>query len=108
MNLSREELKAAHRLADATEYWTGKYDPNKPPKSSVIHSDAVLVGKAVMRESDKLNVFPIFDILERLYNGGFTTRKQGDRWWLFTPDGEDVISGETFRELCVNIVMSGL
>lgn len=52
--------------------------------------------------------YQIFDILERLWVAGFETIHQDRRWHLFAPDGEGIISGKTFRELCVNIVLEGI
>ena len=55
-----------------------------------------------------INGYAIFDILERLYESGHSTLKSGGVWWLLDKDSEGVISGETFRGLCVNIVLAGL
>lgn len=52
--------------------------------------------------------YPVFDTLERLYDSGHYTKKQDGRWILFDKGGEGVASGETFRGLCVNIVLAGL
>lgn len=51
---------------------------------------------------------PILDILPRLWSRGFRTSEQDGRWWLWRSDGEGIVSGATFRELCVNIVLAGL
>jgi hypothetical protein len=56
----------------------------------------------------RLEFYAIFDILERLFSEGYTTQKLGERWWLFDNGGERVVSGVTFRDLCVNIVLRGL
>lgn len=53
-------------------------------------------------------LFPIFDILERLWRAGYTTVEQDGRWWLFAATGEGIMSGSTFRDLCVNIVLAGI
>lgn len=53
-------------------------------------------------------VYPIFDILPRLWSAGYTTCEQDGRWHLFRKDGEGVVSGVTFRDLCVNIVLCGI
>lgn len=52
--------------------------------------------------------YPVFDILERLYESGHYTKKQDGRWYLFDKGGDGIASGETFRGLCVNIVLAGL
>jgi len=54
------------------------------------------------------DAYPIFDILPRLWASGHATKKQDGTWWLFRSDGEGLISGRTFRELCVNIVLAGV
>jgi hypothetical protein len=53
-----------------------------------------------------IDAYPIFDILERLYDSGHYTTKQDGRWILFDKGGEGVMSGETFRGLCVNIILA--
>lgn len=52
--------------------------------------------------------YPVFDILERLYASGYYHSQQDGRWWLWEKGGNGVCSGETFRDLCVNIVLMGL
>ena len=52
--------------------------------------------------------YPVFDILERLYRDGYYHNEQDGRWWLFDKNGDGVITGQTFRGLCVNIVLMGL
>lgn len=52
--------------------------------------------------------YPIFDILERLLSTGHEIKKQDDLWHLFRGDGEGLMTGRTFRELCVNIVLAGM
>lgn len=61
-----------------------------------------------VRHADLADLFPIFDILPRLWALDFITVEQDGRWWLFDKTGDGVISGETFRDLCVNIVLAGL
>jgi len=46
----------------------------------------------------------IFDILPKLWEHGYETKKQDGEWWLFKSNGDGFISGNTFRELCINIV----
>lgn len=57
---------------------------------------------------DANTFMPIFDVLERLWSDGYKTKKQDGRWWLFKPSGDGVVSGRSFRELCVNIILAGL
>jgi hypothetical protein len=52
--------------------------------------------------------YPIFDILPRLWTAGYKTVEQDDKWWLFEPSGDGVVSGATFRDLCVNIILAGV
>ena len=53
------------------------------------------------------DLFPVFDSLPRLWESGHVTKEQDGKWWLFRGDGEGLISGETFRDLCINIVLGG-
>ena len=53
-------------------------------------------------------VYPIFDILPRLFRTGHYIDEQDGRWWLFDAKGEGVISGETYRSLCINIIFMEL
>lgn len=61
------------------------------------------------RESLIDDLYPVFDILPRLWASGYETRKHEDGgWMLYTRHGEPVVDGHSFRELCVNIVLAGL
>ena len=51
--------------------------------------------------------FAIFDILPRLWATGHKTVEQDGKWHLFRNDGEGLMVGATFRDLCVNIVLAG-
>ena len=57
---------------------------------------------------DAEHFFPVFDTLERLWKEGYETKEQDGRWWLFDKAGEGIASGNSFRGLCVNIVLAGL
>lgn len=54
------------------------------------------------------DLLPILDVLPRLWDAGFKTWKTAGRWVLVSKDGVPVCSGETFRALCVNVVLAGL
>ena len=54
------------------------------------------------------DAYPIFDILPRLFRAGHRIDEQDGRWWLFDAQGEGVISGETYRSLCINIIFMEL
>lgn len=56
----------------------------------------------------RVDLYPVFDILERLYREGYYTSEQDGQWWLWRKDGEGIACGRTFRGLCVNIVLAGL
>lgn len=67
---------------------------------------------AVMAASDQGVVtdcieLRMFDIWPRLLMQGFQMKEQDGKWWLFRNDGEGMVSGDSFRELCVNIVLAG-
>jgi len=52
-------------------------------------------------------LFPVFDILDRLYREGYEV-KWHLKCYLLNPAGGIVASGTTFRDLCTNIVLMGL
>lgn len=63
---------------------------------------------AVKQWEGRPDVYPIFDILPRLWADGYKTKEQDGKWWLFSCGGEGIISGRDFRGLCVNIVLAGI
>lgn len=63
---------------------------------------------AVKQWEDRPDIYPVFDILPRLWASGHVTKEQDGEWWLFRDDGEGLISGKDFRGLCVNIVLAGI
>ena len=54
------------------------------------------------------DVYPVFDVLPRLWAAGYKTKEQDGEWWLFRDDGEGICSGRDFRGLCVNILLAGI
>jgi hypothetical protein len=54
------------------------------------------------------DVLPILDRLPKLWAEGFRTRAEVGRWVLVAPDGVVLCSAESFRGLCVNIVLAGV
>lgn len=54
------------------------------------------------------DVYPIFDVLPRLWATGHKTKEQDGEWWLFDGGGEGIVSGRDFRGLCVNIILAGI
>lgn len=42
----------------------------------------------------------VFDVLPRLLEVGCKIAKQDGEWWIFEYDGNGVVSGSTFREMC--------
>jgi len=57
------------------------------------------------------DLWPIFDTLDRLLSRGYTIGPpEGDAttWHLFSPCGQAVTEGESFRKLCVNIIFCDL
>jgi hypothetical protein len=53
-------------------------------------------------------LFPVFDILDRLYREGWTVEMRIDRFFIFDESAKLRASGATFRDLCTNIVLMGL
>jgi len=76
------------------------------------------VAKGLMESVERLrdhgplsfdDVVPVLDVLPRLWGDGFKTRMEiGGRWGLVSRDGVVVCSGESFRALCVNVLLAGL
>jgi hypothetical protein len=60
------------------------------------------------RSQASRELYPVFDILQRLWASGHKTVEQDGQWWLFDKSGEGKTCGRTFREMCVNIVLAGL
>jgi hypothetical protein len=78
---------------------------------------SVDVAKGLMASVERLqdhgplvvdDVLPILDVLPRLWDAGFKTRKTAGRWVLLSRDGVQVCAGDTFRALCVNVLLAGL
>ncbi len=70
----------------------------------------IFIGSEGEVMSKQIDMWPVFDVLDRLYRDGYRiiqTDPSG-RFYLANSDGVVEISGETFRKLCVNIVMAGL
>jgi hypothetical protein len=62
----------------------------------------------MMEMDDRPDLFPVFDTIDRLLKDGHYFHHQDGKLWLWNAEGEGVAYGETFRELCVNIVLMGL
>ena len=54
------------------------------------------------------DTYPILDILDRLYREGWRIELVSGVFMLFDNDSRKQASGESFRELCANIVLIGL
>jgi hypothetical protein len=52
--------------------------------------------------------YPIFDTLDRLYREGWTIEQRCGLFFLFDNYRNKQASGDSFRDLCVNIVLMGL
>ena len=52
--------------------------------------------------------YPIFDILDRLYREGWAIECVSGVFMLFDNDSRKQVSGDSFRDLCANIVLMGL
>ena len=63
-----------------------------------------------MSEEKQVEMYPVFDTLDRLYRDGYGIHKlmSEGAFYLVDRRGEIVMSGKSFRELCVNIVLAGL
>jgi hypothetical protein len=63
-----------------------------------------------MSEEKQKDMYPVFDTLDRLYREGYAINKLSseDTFYLVDSSGEIAMTGNTFRDLCVNIVLEGL
>ena len=63
-----------------------------------------------MSEEKQIELFPVFDTLDRLMRQGHKLIQPIDNgsFYLLNAAGGIVISGTSFRKLCVNIVLAGL
>jgi len=60
-----------------------------------------------IRLADIDEMLPILDILPRLWATGHKIVEQFELWHLLDKDGNVIVTGKTFRELCVNILLAG-
>jgi hypothetical protein len=56
------------------------------------------------RNADR--IYPVFELLEARLRQGFYIALQDGTWWLYNPDGEGHCSGNTIRELMVNLIFT--
>ena len=89
------DREAANRLLDAIE---GRADTEQGV-------DICAETLASYRERTEQQMYPIFDILPRLWASGHLTFEKDGEWILLDGFSEVVMTGKTFRELCVNIVL---
>jgi hypothetical protein len=63
-----------------------------------------------MSEEKQIEMYPVFDTLDRLYRDGFKVIRnfRNGRFILMETGGKVVVTGKSFRDLCVNIVLAGL
>ena len=84
-------------------YW---YEPHTGEAGPLRDGDVIWQGSMKLIDAEKM--YPIFDVLPRLWAEGYSISEQEGRWWLWDKQGEGVTNGFTFRDLCVNIVLAGL
>ena len=51
-------------------------------------------------------VIPALDLLQTRLDAGCLITEQDSRWYLFDRDGETVTSGDTVREMIVNLIFT--
>jgi hypothetical protein len=63
-----------------------------------------------MSEEKQVELFPVFDTLDRLIRQGHRVIQpvSNGSFYLANADGQLLASGRSFRDLCVNIVLAGL
>ena len=49
---------------------------------------------------------PSLDLLQTMLEAGCEIKEQDSRWYLFDRDGEYVTSGDTVREMIVNLIFT--
>jgi hypothetical protein len=66
--------------------------------------------EAQSRIGKQIDMWPVFDVLDRLYRDGYRIIQTdpGGGFYLANSDGGVEMTGDTFRDLCVNIVLAGL
>jgi hypothetical protein len=81
-----------------------------PEGMDELDEDVRFCGPCAIAEIERLKDegIAVLDTIERLMDAGYYFGKQDGKRWLWNADGEGVAYGETFRELCVNIVLMGL
>lgn len=111
--------KSLHELLDDSR-WARFADPLKPwrlngiplIKNSEIKTFKILNKVPRLKRRDDMReskeIYPIFDILERLFLSNHTIDYQDEEWWLFDKTGEGLISGKSLRSLCINIILAGI
>jgi hypothetical protein len=52
------------------------------------------------KQEDATEEFDGLNLIPRLLDVGCKIVKQDDQWWIFEHDGEGVVGGATFREMC--------
>lgn len=78
-----------------------------PVKNTVSLAEGEIEGNLITLVNVE-EMLSILDFLPRLWKEGHKTVEQDGRWWLFDSNGESIISGDTFRQLCVNILLTSL
>ncbi len=56
--------------------------------------------KQTIEHSGSSDCSSAFDVLPRLLDIGCKIARQDGQWWIFEHDGEGVVGGGTFREMC--------
>ena len=52
------------------------------------------------------DLYPCFDRLQELIDKGAYIKKQRGEYFIFDADGEGIASGDTIRELMMNMIFS--
>ena len=52
------------------------------------------------------DLYPCFDRIQELIDQGATIEKQDNKYIIFDYEGEELFSGDTIRDLMVNMIFS--
>ena len=86
--------------------WKSSDESAKEYAAEVVRKGGQLV--AITKYVNHEAVFHVFDVLDRLLADGHTIDRDDKHCWIKNRDGKKVMTGTTYRDLCINIVLAGL
>ena len=86
--------------------WKSSDESAKEYADEVVRKGGQLVAITKYVAPDR--VFPVFDRLDFLLSNGHTITKEKEYWRLRNKHGKLILTGTTYRDLCINIALAGL